>query len=426
MKKFPTYKMVFAYICIVSCTVLTAQKNNSSDFSASYANVSQKDSQYQKLKTLGYTEKEIFEDLGNANFLLEKYENAAFWYKKLSELQNGKALSTNYQKRYQFALEQTAHINTVASNDNDWLEQIKQDYQIKQEFEARKASQSLTKNDKRFDFQPSYTSQSLSYLVEYERNKELQGESTNLKNKGLKQEYEMPVALTANGKTAYFSKSIYIKPAKGMFSKKELVHKIYRTDKINGQWKNVREVALAPKHASVMHPSVSNDGKRLFFASNMPGTFGKYDIYVASIDGNGTIGKAKNLGTKVNTKKNDMYPKLTDENTLVFASEGREGFGGLDLYMAQVGQKKIGWATNLGSPINSSKDDFSVYLLAEKGIGYVLSNRGKNKDAIQQVAFSYENKNEKKVLEDHRESNLANALNNKLKIDYTTSVFEDK
>ena len=122
-----------------------------------------------------------------------------------------------------------------------------------------------------------------------------------------------------------------------------------------------------------------------------------------------------------------MYPSLTDENTLVFASEGREGYGGLDLYMTQVGQKKIGWATNLGSPINSSKDDFSMYLLAEKGIGYVLSNRGKNKDAIQQVAFSYENKNKKKALEeDRREDNLANALNNKLQIDYTTSVFEDK
>jgi len=397
---------------------MSAQKNPQISFA-------QKDSQYQKLKSLGYTEKEIYEDLGNANFLLEKYENAAFWYKKLSELENGKALSANYQKRYQFALEQTADINTVASNGKDWLEQIKEDYQIKREFESRKANQSLASNHDNFDFQPSYRSQSLDYLVEYERNKEFEGESRNLRDKALNQEFEMPIAVTANGKTAYFSKAIFVKPVKGIFSKKELVHKIYRTDKINGQWKNVREVALAPKHASAMHPAISDDGKRLFFASNMPGTFGKYDIYVAAIDGDGRAGKAKNLGTKVNTKKNDMYPSLTEENTLVFASEGREGYGGLDLYTTQVGQKKVGWATNLGSPINSSKDDFSMYLLAEKGIGYVLSNRGKNKDAIQQVAFSYENKKKKKAL-DTRESNLANALNNKLKIDYTTSVFEDK
>ncbi|MFK7810968.1 MAG: TolB family protein [Maribacter sp.] len=420
MKNPPTYKVVFTFISILMCITLTAQKSNQNVFE------SQKDSQFQKLKSLGYTEKEIFEDLGNANFLLEKYENAAFWYKKLSELQNGKALSANYQKRYQFSLEQTVQVNTTVSNDNDWLEQIKEDYQIKREFDARKAGQRLANNDDRFDFQPSYKSQSLEYLVEYERNKEFQGESTNLKTKGLKQDFEMPIAVTADGKTAYFSKSMYVKPIKGIFSKKELVHKIFRTDKISGQWKNVREVALAPKHSSAMHPAVSDDGKRLFFASNMPGSFGKYDIYVASIDTNGTFGQSKNLGTKVNTKKNDMYPSLTDENTLVFASEGREGYGGLDLYMAQVGQKKVGWATNLGNPINSSKDDFSMYLLAEKGIGYVLSNRGKNGDTIQQVAFSYDNKEKRKAPEEElREFNLANALNNKLKIDYTTSVFED-
>jgi hypothetical protein len=153
----------------------------------------------------------------------------------------------------------------------------------------------------------------------------------------------------------------------------------------------------------------------------MPGSFGKYDIYVAAVSSNGTVGIAKNLGTKVNTKKNDMYPSLTNDNTLVFSSEGRDGYGGLDLYMTQIGQKKVGWATNLGSPINSSKDDFSMHLLADKGIGYVLSNRGKNENDIQQVAFSYGNKNKK----NQRELNLVNVLNNDLKIDYTTSVFED-
>jgi hypothetical protein len=114
-----------------------------------------------------------------------------------------------------------------------------------------------------------------------------------------------------------------------------------------------------------------------------------------------------------------------DGGTLVFASEGREGYGGLDLYMTEVGKKKVGWATNLGSPINSKKDDFSMYLMAEKGIGYVLSNRGKNKNELQQVAFSYSSK-ESKSYDDEKESNLQNALNNKLKIDYTTSVFEDQ
>ncbi|TMM57052.1 cell envelope biogenesis protein OmpA [Maribacter algarum] len=417
MKNSPTYRTILTTVFLLVCLNITAQESYNNGFS------SQNDSQYQKLKSLGYTEKEIYEDLGNANFLLEKYENAAFWYKKLSELEGNKALGSNYQKRYQFAMEQTADIHTVANNGNDWLEQIKEDYQVKRAFEARQASQSVTSNRRDFDFNPSYRSQSLEYLVEYERNKAFIG-VPHAKRSDMEETYESPIAVTSDGQTAYFSKAIYLKPVKGIFSKKELIQKIYRTDKINGQWKNVREITVAPKHASAMHPAISEDGKRLFFASNMPGSFGEYDIYVADISYRGNAGKAKNLGTKVNTKKNDLYPRIMEDNTLVFASEGREGYGGLDLYMTQVGQNNVDYATNLGSPINSSKDEYSMYVMADRGIGYVLSNRGKNKNKIQEVAFSYENGTQSKA--DERESNLRAALNNKLQIDYTTSVFEDK
>lgn len=422
MKNSPSYKVVFTSLSMLLYVTLNAQSATLSNSTSTDINMSQKEDQYQKLKSLGYSEREIFEDLGNANFLLEKYANAAFWYKKLNELEKGNELSSNYQKRYQFALEQTTSVNSVASNKASWFEQIKEDYQVKREFDARKASRSLASNREEFDFNPTYRSQSLEYLVEYERNKAFIG-MPNGKKTASKESYESPIAVTANGNTAYFSKAIYIQPIKGIFSKKELVHKIYRTDKINGQWKNVREMALAPKHTSTMHPAISDDGKRLFFASNMPGSFGNYDIYVSNISEQGAIGQAKNLGTKVNTKKNELYPRLLEGNTLVFASEGREGYGGLDLYTTEVGTKKVGWATNLGSPINSSKDDFSMYVLADKGIGYVLSNRGKNKDKIQEVAFSYAT--EKNSEEDERETNFRKSLNNNLKIDYTTSVFED-
>lgn len=397
-----------------------------SNFNTLEEHQSKEVSNYQKLKALGYSEKEIFEDLGNANFLLEKYENAAFWYKKLFEHQEGRAISANYEKRYQYALEQVTNANTITATDNneDWLAEIRNDYHIKKQFEAQESNQRMASNHRDFDLQLNYRSQSLDYLVEYERSKGLLGKKTNGKKQAYQDANEMPAVVTEDGRTAYFSKAVFVKPATGIFSKKELVHKIYRTDKINGQWKNVQEVALAPSHYSAMHPAISSDGKRLFFTSDMPGTFGKYDIYTADIGTNGVVGKAKNLGTKVNTKKNDMYPSLVDGNNLVFASEGREGYGGLDLYMAQIGQKKVGWATNLGSPINSSKDDFSMYIMAEKGIGYVLSNRGKNKDALQQVAFSYTD-DKRNTIKDRSEYDLSSALNNKLKIDFTTSVFED-
>lgn len=422
MKNFITPNVLLTSVVLLFTTTFFSQENFEVKFSAS----AQEISNYEKLRELGYSEKEIFQDLGNANFLLEKYEKAAFWYKKLVDLEPRGAIGSNYLKRYRFALEQTSGANDMLADNRNWLDQIREDYQLKRDFEARKSKLSTAEVHREFDFQPNLRSQSLDYLVEYERNKVFETEMRPGKRNRLEYpNYEEPTAVTADGKTAYFSKAVYMKPLKGVLSKKELVYKIYRTDKINGQWKNVREVALGPKYASVKHPAITKDGDRLFFASNMPGSFGDYDIYVADINSEGRTGPAKNLGTKVNTKKNDLYPSLIDGETLVFASEGREGYGGLDLYMTQVGRKKVGWATNLGNPINSNKDDFSMYLMAERGIGYVLSNRGKNKNKLQQVAFSYTS-DRREDYNDEKEENLLNALNNKLKIDYTTTVFEDQ
>ena len=216
---------------------------------------------------------------------------------------------------------------------------------------------------------------------------ELGIESMNAKKFDGENEYKAPIAFTRDGATAYFSKAVYVKPLKGIFSKKELVHKVYKADKIDGQWKNIQEVVLSPKHYSALHPTISKDGKRLFFASNMPGTFGEYDIYVSTIHTDGTFGVAKNLGKKVNTKKNDLYPNFVGSNTLVFASEGHNSQGGLDVFMTQVGQSNVSLAVNLGSKINSAEDDFSIYLMKENGVGYVMSNRGKENDSIQRVAL---------------------------------------
>lgn len=422
MKNFITLNSLFASIILLCTHTLSAQVTLAGDFRANPEEISN----YQKLKALGYSEKEIFQDLGNANFLLEKYEKAAFWYKKLVELEDEAAVGSNYINRYRFALEQISGVNSQIAENRNWLDQIREDYQLKRDFEARKPLLTTAEVHREFDFQPNLRSQSLDYLVEYERNKVFETELKSGQKKMREYpDYEEPIAVTADGKTAYFSKAVYMKPLNGIFSKKELIYKIYRTDKVNGQWKNVREVNLGPKYASVKHPAVSKDGSRLFFASNMPGSFGDYDIYVADIDSKGHTGPSKNLGTKVNTKKNDLYPSLIDGETLVFASEGREGYGGLDLYMTQVGRKTVGWATNLGNPINSNRDDFSMYLMAERGIGYVLSNRGKNKNKLQQVAFSYAS-DQRSTKTDEKEANLLRALNNKLKIDYTTTVFEDR
>lgn len=236
--------------------------------------------------------------------------------------------------------------------------------------------------------------------------------------------YVPSMSVTADGTTAYFSKTVEQKPLYGLFSKKELTHEIYRAENINGKWSNITKLAVCPKYASAKHPTVSDDGKRLFFASNMRGSYGKYDIYVADINSDGSLGVSKNLGPKVNTKEDELFPNIYNETLLFFASEGRDGFGGLDLYATQVTHNKLTPSVNLGSHINSSRDDYAIQLDVEKGESYVVSNRGLN-HTIEQVTIAYRRQPMDNTVVAYNDKNLNAALNVDSARKYTGASFED-
>lgn len=231
-------------------------------------------------------------------------------------------------------------------------------------------------------------------------------------------------SITKDGKTAYFSQSSEQKPLYGLFSKKEQMHEIYRVEKINGKWSNITKLKVCPKYASAKHPTVSEDGKRLFFASNMKGSYGKYDIYVADIKADGSLGVSKNLGPKVNTKEDELYPNIYNGTLLFFASEGRDGFGGLDLYASQVSYNTLTPSVNLGSHINSSRDDYAIQLDLEKGESYVVSNRGEN-HTIEQVTIAYRRQPMNNTMVAYSDENLKTALNTQTSNEYTSASFED-
>ncbi|THV59784.1 hypothetical protein EZV76_09500 [Flagellimonas alvinocaridis] len=236
--------------------------------------------------------------------------------------------------------------------------------------------------------------------------------------------YVPSMTITKDGQTAYFSKATYQKPLYGVFSKKELIHEIYRVENVDGEWKNMTKMEVCPKYASAKHPTVSDDGKRLFFASNMRGSFGKYDIYVAEIKSDGSLGVSKNLGPKVNTKEDELYPNLYNGTLLFFASEGRDGYGGLDLYATQVVLNTLTPSVNLGDRINSDRDDYAIQLTPEKGLGFVVSNRGQNHTISQYtVAYGRANKNNHDIAQ--RDANLETAMNTTVQ-EYTSTSFEDK
>ncbi|MEX0313086.1 MAG: hypothetical protein AB3N18_02840 [Allomuricauda sp.] len=260
--------------------------------------------------------------------------------------------------------------------------------------------------------------------MKFENTKEAIQTNTSTGHLSTLEGYIPSMSITLDGKTAYFSKTSEQKPMYGLFSKKELVHDIYRAENINGKWSNITKLKVCPKYASAKHPTVSEDGKRLFFASNMKGSYGKYDIYVADINADGSLGVSKNLGPKVNTKEDELYPNIYNSTLLFFASEGRDGFGGLDLYATQVSYNKLTPAVNLGSHINSSRDDYAIQLDIEKGESYVVSNRGHN-HTIEQTTISYRRQPMDGTAVAYNDKNLDAALNARSSNKYTSTSFED-
>jgi outer membrane protein OmpA-like peptidoglycan-associated protein len=167
--------------------------------------------------------------------------------------------------------------------------------------------------------------------------------------------------------------------------------KIYKVtcDTATGKFTSdiVEAVPFNSNDYSVMHPTISEDGSTMFFASDMPDreAQGGMDLYVSVRDKSGHWGAAKNLGTDINTMGDEMFPFIASDSALYFASNGHEGLGGLDIYRSYLlpgGQWSM--PKNLGFPINTNYDDFG-YIIDDKGTdGRMVSNRpgGKGSDDI--------------------------------------------
>ncbi|MDP1623604.1 MAG: OmpA family protein [Bacteroidales bacterium] len=149
--------------------------------------------------------------------------------------------------------------------------------------------------------------------------------------------------------------------------------KIFSSRLTAGKWSTPEPFFLNSKDYSVGHPALSNDGKTLFFVSDMPGGYGETDIWYCHYDGH-SWSEPVNLGPVINTSGKEMFPSVGN-GTLYFASDGLPGFGGLDLFL--TGKTEHGWSTpqNLGVPINSSYDDLSLIISKNEDGGLFSSNR---------------------------------------------------
>ena len=157
---------------------------------------------------------------------------------------------------------------------------------------------------------------------------------------------------------------------------KEANLKIYEATS-NGKgdsgWSNIKQLPFNDKNYSCGHPTISKEGNTLYFASNMPGGFGGTDIWKVQKAGE-IWSKPVNLGNTINTEGEEMFPSVTENNTLYFASNGLAGLGGLDIFSYDLNSAQS-VPKNIGSPFNTSYDDFA-YLMDKSGnFGFLSSNR---------------------------------------------------
>ncbi|GJM32504.1 MAG: hypothetical protein DHS20C18_15050 [Saprospiraceae bacterium] len=143
----------------------------------------------------------------------------------------------------------------------------------------------------------------------------------------------------------------------------------------NGTWGALKPLPFNNDDYSIAHPALSPDGKRLFFTSDMPGGFGGKDLYV-SFREEEEWGLPINLGPKINTEGDELYPFFHADGQLYFSSDGHVGLGGQDIFRSkEAGENEWGALENLGYPINTGFDDFSIIVDETGGQGYFASNR---------------------------------------------------
>ena len=193
--------------------------------------------------------------------------------------------------------------------------------------------------------------------------------------------HDGPVSISSDKKTIFFTR--VDKKEQGKSYTNRL--KIYYATLDGTKWKNITPFQYNSNDYSVAHPWISENGTKLFFASDMAGGLGKMDIYVCTKQGE-EWSKPVNMGKGVNTDENEVFPYFR-KGVLYFSSEGHSGYGGLDIYA--VKEENL-WQNpeNLKSPLNSSKDDFGIFYKDDEN-GYFSSNRdgGMGSDDIYSFAW---------------------------------------
>lgn len=370
---------------------------------------------YKKVAEKGYQDEKMFQKLGNAYYYKAELEESLKWYDQLFTLYPNQEAEFFY--RYSQVLKSSGNYTKADQILEQFIFKVKEDKRAVLFTENRNYLEEIKANSGRFsvvdaevnsefsDYGSAFVGTKLVFAsardtggVSKKTFKWTNKSFTNLYWAEIKPEggmgkperferkinskfNESTAVFTQDGQTMYFTRNNFSEGKRGRDASKITLLKIYKsTLNDKGEWDNVEELPFNSNNYSVAHPCLSADEKTLYFASDMPGTFGQSDLFKVAINEDGSYGNLENLGPNINTEGRETFPFISGDNELYFASDGRPGLGGLDIFVAKMEVDNSFYdIQNIGEPINSSQDDFAYIINSKNRSGFFTSNREKGK-----------------------------------------------
>lgn len=376
---------------------------------------------YERIAQKGFVNQEMLQSLGNAYYYNAEYKKALPWYEQL--FQEGKyKVKPEYYYRYAQTLKSVGDYTQADKMMAKFVELTNANDTRAALFEENKDYQTVIKNNSgRFQLNNAsvntenseygtafygdkivfagatdarkakhgvsqWTGESFYDLYEAEHFDQKLGNRKPFSSSVNTQFNESTPVFTKDGNTMYFTRNNYVNRKLGSDIENTILLKILRATKDkNGNWGNIVEVPFNSDQYNVAHPALSPDEKYLYFASDMPGSFGNSDIFRVEILGDNQYGTPENLGNIINTAGRESFPYISKDNVLYYSSDGIPGLGGLDIFAAKFNADgSTSKPVNIGMPGNSADDDFCFVFNSDSKIGFLTSNRpgGKGKDDI--------------------------------------------
>ncbi|PKP19470.1 MAG: hypothetical protein CVU05_11270 [Bacteroidetes bacterium HGW-Bacteroidetes-21] len=196
--------------------------------------------------------------------------------------------------------------------------------------------------------------------------------------------HDGPASFSNKGNYIAYTRNNYDNKRKDKVVELQICFSTYKNDK----WSDPEMFYLNNQDYSVGQPSLTEDGNTMYFASDMAGGFGGADLYKVTRVGTGAWGNLVNLGNKINTEGDEMFPNIDEKtNTLYFASNGHFGLGGLDIFSSKVFESGYDKVYNAGYPLNTQYDDFAAVINDSLNEGFFTSNRVEGKGGDDIYAF---------------------------------------